>query len=104
MHKPIDTISSMKRANHRLWIAVGFLLSLLVVDFYSSLSMYSDYEYDMEVKQNHIIFMEEELEKAEAKLKQYEVDEKYITELGATPDQAKKIIKASEAMDISPKY
>lgn len=30
--------------------------------------------------------------------------EKYITGLGATPDQAQKIIKASEAMNVSPKF
>jgi len=39
----------------------------------------------------------------EDRLAEYTVTEEYLQNLGATPDQARKIIKASEVHNVSPK-
>lgn len=94
----------MKDTIHRLWVTIVILSVFLVVETYISLSMYNDYEYDFEVKQRHINFMEDELQKAEAKLKEYKATEQWLMELGASSEEAKETIKAAEAHRVSPKF
>ena len=44
MSSPYITISQIKRTNKSLWLITVALVSFIVIDFYVSLSMYSDYE------------------------------------------------------------
>jgi valyl-tRNA synthetase len=86
-----------------LYITIALLLAFVVIDIYVSLSNFSDYERntnELSVKINTLYLENERLSK---ELAEYEVTEQYLQNLGATPDQAQKIIKASEVHNVSPK-
>jgi len=104
MSSPIDTISQMKRTNRSLWITVGVLSAFVVIDFFASLQIYSDSEASANSQAERINELYNQLEDNKIELDKYHVTEEYIVGLGATPDQARKIIKAGEAMHVSPKF
>lgn len=106
MSSLIDTISDTKRRLRNTRIALLALGIFVVFDFFASLSIYSENQELTAASNSQAARINElynELELRTLQLQKYEADEEYIKSLGATPDQAKKIIKASEALNVSPK-
>lgn len=99
-------MNSDKKRIRNLRILVGVLIAFIVVDLFASLSFYNDCQNDQKLIEkmaldiNALIVDNERLSKA---LQKYEVDKKYLQGIGATEDQATKIIKASKAHNIDPK-
>ena len=95
-----------QQENHKvrnLYIALGLSIVVLIADFYISLQMFSDYERNTNELSGKIDRLYAEKSQLEDRLAEYTVTEEYLQNLGATPDQARKIIKASEVHNISPK-
>ena len=99
-------MNSDKRRIRNLRILVGVLIAFIVVDFFASLSMYVDYQNDQKLITKMALDIDgltTDNQLLSKKLRKYEVDKKYLQSIGATEDQAVKIIKASKAHNIDPK-
>jgi len=92
-----------KQKVRNLYIALGLSIVVLIADFYVSLQMFSDYECNTNELASKINTLYLENERLSKELSKYKVTEQYLQNLGASPDQAQKIIKASEVHNISPK-
>jgi len=67
------------------------------------IGMHDTYTNDTNELASKIDELYAEKSQLEDRLAEYTVTEEYLQNLGATPDQARKIIKASEVHNISPK-
>ena len=110
MSSPHDTITDIQNENkqlkdkllaHKIASAILFILLVLTVASHIGLDIrYKEDTNDLARKIDSIYNEKEELEK---KLKAYEVDENYLMSIGATRDQAQKIIKASRLHNVDVK-
>ena len=110
MSSPIDTITDMQNENKQLKnkllaykIASAILFVLLALTTISHIGLDMRYEEDTNDLARKIDLLYNEKEALEKKLKAYEVDENYLMSIGATKDQAQKIIKASQLHNVDVK-
>ena len=99
-------MNSDKKRIRNLRILVGVLIAFVAVDFFASLSFYSDYERNEELTNaiaKDIDGLYDENIRLSKELQKYEVDKNYLISIGASEDQAIKIIKASKVHDVDPK-
>lgn len=110
MSKDLEIIGLKKRVrNLRILLLAVIVVALgaFAMDFFLSLLIYSDYQKEKALTNTmakDIDGLYYENEKLRKKLSSYEVDEDYLEGLGATEDQAAKIIKASLVHNVDPKY
>lgn len=110
MSSPYDTITDMKTENkelkdkllaYRTTAVILFIVLVLTIASHIGLdNRYEEDTNDLAKKINSLYLENEALEK---KLKVYEVDEEYLQSIGATKDQAQKIIKASRLHNVDVK-
>lgn len=106
MSSPHDTITTKNKTIFRLKVIVATLVLLVALDFMASLSLYNDYQKNQELTNamakdiDGLYYENIQLSKA---LDKYNVDADYLQSIGATEDQAVKIIKASKVHNVDPK-
>ena len=88
-------------------LIIGCIMSSIATRVYTNTNLTSIstelYEHDVNELSAKIDKLYTKLESQDKELKRYKATEKYILELGADEDTAKRIIKASGALSISPK-
>lgn len=106
MSSPYDTITAKNKTSFRLKVIVVTLVILVALDFMASLYLYNDYQKNQELTNtmakdiDGLYYENIQLSKA---LDKYNVDVDYLQSIGATEDQAVKIIKASKVHNVDPK-
>lgn len=99
-------MNSDKKKIRNLRILVGVLIAFIVIDFFASLSFYNDYQKSQELTNamaKDIDGLYDENIRLSKELDKYNVDAEYLQSIGATEDQATKIIKASKVHNVDPK-
>lgn len=106
MSSPYDTITAKNKTIFRLKVIVVTLVILVALDFMASLYLYNDYQKNQELTNtmakdiDGLYYENIQLSKA---LDKYNVDADYLQSIGATEDQAVKIIKAAKVHNVDPK-